>query len=518
MSTKIISTNTNSQINSTLYWSKIAFFCILFLVLPLLVYGPSGDDDSYITFSAAEKFAQEGKILNINNDKVEQGSSLLHVLILGFMIFLTKISATKLGYAVSLLFSVLCVPLIIQLCNILKFRSFTPTLTIIILSVSYSYWSAAGLESSLFCFSLIFFTLCIHRSLAQGDDPLFKIHIWASASMVLMSRPESFLLLISTLIALFFVVPNVINRKNTVLLKILFIVTLLSGILFYWRYSQFSSFFPQPVYAKSDGISLMKIFYGLGYFLYSLQASIIIFSIVNITLFIRIFFKRTSPPILITITSALTCSYIAFIVLSGGDWMSGGRFFAPIIPFLVINFLWVLKEKRIGLGLVITLMIFESIFFSIKVSSGIPFYKYKHIEGIDYKLYKDKYSYYDIYNLVHARDLPLVEKLDENVDKILRQTDEPVTILSIQMGIQPYFLINKFGDNVNFVDMRGLVTKHITDCKEFALTERRWTGVFISYEDYFGAINECDLPYPDIIYDLLNRDSLTNKQRIEIIL
>ena len=61
-----------------------AFCLLLLMAVAFLAFGPGGDDDAHITYTAAKNLAETGAITNTNGEAVEQGSSLLHVILLGY--------------------------------------------------------------------------------------------------------------------------------------------------------------------------------------------------------------------------------------------------------------------------------------------------------------------------------------------------------------------------------------------------------------------------------------------------
>ena len=64
------------------FYALTAFGTIALILIGFLFYGPSGHDDSHITYAAAYQLLEHGQILNNNGERVEQSSSLLHVLLL----------------------------------------------------------------------------------------------------------------------------------------------------------------------------------------------------------------------------------------------------------------------------------------------------------------------------------------------------------------------------------------------------------------------------------------------------
>ena len=74
---------------------------LIVTALSLALFGASGRDDPYITFSAAEAIVHNGRLANINGDAIEQSTTLLLTLLLAGLYWLTGISTSLLGWIVS---------------------------------------------------------------------------------------------------------------------------------------------------------------------------------------------------------------------------------------------------------------------------------------------------------------------------------------------------------------------------------------------------------------------------------
>ena len=132
----------------------------------------------------------------------------------------------------------------------------------------------------------------------------------------------------------------------------------------------------------------------------------------------------------------------------------------------------------------------------------------------------EKYSWPETSNYIHTRDLQLVNGLLPIIDALLKQNnkqqDKPLVIASIQMGMIPYHIRAHYPKDVYFLDMRGLSTRHVSECESFKDAQRIWTGIFVSYEEFFNAYHQgdCDLPQVDIVYELLNRSKVDVEKRL----
>ena len=79
------------------------------LGLSIALFPSAGRDDAYITYWAAHTLREFGEIANINGAHIEQSTSLLHVLVLGVLSFVTKLSVPEIGPPMSVVFGIVTV-------------------------------------------------------------------------------------------------------------------------------------------------------------------------------------------------------------------------------------------------------------------------------------------------------------------------------------------------------------------------------------------------------------------------
>lgn len=506
---------------------------ILLMLLGLLGFGPGGDDDTHITYTASASLVEEHAILNNSGEFVEQGSSLLHVLTLSAFyklatLFDSSLMIADIGPVFSLLIAILCLPLCWKLAYRLGIKKPLQPLLLLSLSLSFSYWSMGGLESSLAALCFLYWVLSIDQTMKNYEvsrafnyiDP----HFFLSLLCFLMVRPESAAIILAFLVTLQVVL--FFQRKlflSPILLYIFITTLVLFGLICAWRYCYFGQILPQPVYAKADGLSLDKITAGFLYFIYAMQLTLIIYVGVILWVVYLLFRRKIVLPVVFMITLSLSCAYLAFIVASGGDWMTGGRFFVPIVPLLVCLLCFVLqggKWFRAFYCVLCLLAIAELVGFMAKFSLGVGLLQSNQFSALYENLNKKDYSWSETANLVHVRDIPTIDALSAIIDEIERDNQRPLLITSIQMGMVPYHLSQQYGALLKFVDMRGLTSQDVTQCSVLANSKRNWLGVKASYYRYFSAIegDKCpSLIKPDIVYDLLNRSPEDNRKRLGVL-
>ena len=128
-------------------------------IIMLLLHGYTGSDDSHITYSAAKQLTLHGAILNHNGLYVEQGSSVLHVLLLAASHIITGLDFPQLGPWFSLFCAILCLPLSLELAKLSNVRQPALVVFLLPLSLAFNYWSAAGLETPLVTISLTLYAI-----------------------------------------------------------------------------------------------------------------------------------------------------------------------------------------------------------------------------------------------------------------------------------------------------------------------------------------------------------------------
>ncbi len=497
----------------------IVFF--VFLLHGFGLYSSSGRDDVHITYWASKVFAETGELTNLNGAQVEQSSSLLHTLILSLIYIISGVPLPSIGAIFSILMGALTLLLAWKYAGFIKIekRWYVPAL--LALSPYFVYWSFGGLESSLVAFIVLITLHSVTLFLLKPLSTKNFIYVFVTVFCYLSVRPESvFVILLFFILTVFFVFLQKtknfsqldINKKLFQLITVSLLVFVIISI---WRYLNFEQIFPQPVYAKASGVHIQKIKEGLKYIIRSKLLSLIILFMFSInTIYKVILNKSKDVNIKFIVLLSFVIAYSSFVVVSGGDWMEGGRFLVPLIPLIILMATpSIIRLKKTGV-LIITMLIListsETIWFAKQKSTGIPYFEVsKVLDKLDKsKLsipYK-KYSWFEYTNRVHLRDIPLISELNRIIPLLLKERKETVSILSNQMGMVPYYIAGKYFKNVEFVDMRALVTKHFTECEVTSGLPKGMSGLELNYEFFFNSVDDislkCGIPRPMIIYDL----------------
>lgn len=494
-----------------LYRHPVRLSALLLTAFAFLLFGSAGHDDSHITYTAALQLANTGNILNINGQFVEQSSSLLHVLLLAFLHKHTGIEISLLGGYLGFGAALLGLWLFWQVLQFSQIQHKRTALLFTSISTSYAYWSLGGLETSIIAllmlgiiYQLLAFTKnqSLLKSLLTKSLPLsFCAFIWV--------RPEGYFVLIAALLGF-----AILTRGQGFLsFKTLAVLGVLATVLFIltcgFRGYYFGQIFPQPVSAKASSFAISKIGFGIGYIFWSAQLSLVLMLGFLLASAKRWAKKQSLGDNAVVLALAFAASYTSFIVINGGDWMGGGRFFAPLIPLLVlisINQIERFKKPHLGLLLLALLLLGDALFFARHLALGIPVYRLEAFEkSLEQPVNSQGFNWLERGNVVHYLDIQFINQLRPIIDAALKQKSV-LNIASVQMGMTPFYLHQQYPKRLQFIDMRGLSTKHLSQCQAFDNKPRIWTGIFVSYRDYLAAqkSSTCALPKLDIIYDLKN--------------
>ena len=142
-----------THVKPTVSWRTLLLACMLGIGVSLVsmaLFGASGRDDPYITFSAVEAIRDAGRLVNINGDPVEQSTSLLFTLFLVLVTSVLPIATSTAGWLSSLISLAFMVPA--------AFLILTPSLgnkralagaLVVGLTPPIVYWGASGAEQAL---------------------------------------------------------------------------------------------------------------------------------------------------------------------------------------------------------------------------------------------------------------------------------------------------------------------------------------------------------------------------------
>lgn len=484
----------------------------LVVALGALLFVSTGRDDAHITYWPAHTLATRGALLNYSGDRVEQSSSLLLVVILGALARVTSIPIPTLGVLVSVACGA-AVPVVLLQCHGRDARRSGLMAGALLSTSTYLvYWSFSGMETALAALCGAWLVARLAREIEPDAPPRPAAATWLAVAVFTIARPESGLVAI-----LLFVIAGgagLARRKRGATPSKPALLAAGAAVAFLlvggWRLAYFGSFFPQPVIAKSAGLSAGAALAGTLYIVRHLASPAALPFAVAATAGLGIVLwdlRRGVPvPSLTVAAAALVLADAAFVVASGGDWMEGGRFLVPAWPAAAILATTALERvaagrRGVAAGL-FALQVAGMAYFAFTSSTGAPLWKVSEtVHGA-----ATRYSPFERVNRIHRRDLPAIAALETVVDRVGALRAGRVSLMSGQMGIVPYHLVLDRPDRVEVVDRRGLVDRALTSCPVTAGAPRSAEGLVLGYGAYFRAAGEiaarCGWKPPDVVYDL----------------
>jgi hypothetical protein len=510
---------------------------IAFLHGLFLYSAASGRDDPYITYWAAQALSDFGTIMNFNGEAVEQSSSLLHVILLAV---LHQISGLSLPIIVffSAAMGALSILAAWRLAVFLNLKAAWFVALFLALFPYLVYLSFSGLETTLVALIVVLLIYSVIRFLTEKISSSVFLLTFFSICAYIMVRPEAIFVMLAFIMgmALYFLVHNFflkeINRfryGKRYFLKLMMLVSIslvIFAILSVWRYQTFGQIFPQPVYAKASSLNIDKLMSGFHYFFDHYWVSSLVI-LTGLTLFViyDVFLndKNDVKNIAMMSVIAFIAATLAFSVSCGGDWMEGGRFFVPILPLLVISGLYAITQipkpaifKMVLSFIALVAMMDTARFMSEgswdKAPESIPLPLAKTVYSPilrDFELSEADFPWFELSSREYLSHLPGRAMLDTIVERLLTAQQEPVTLLSIQMGMIPFYLTSKHFGKVKFIDMRALTTNHFTQCRLTKSLPRSKFGIELSYQYFWSEFDEilsnCLITKPAIIFEQATR-------------
>ena len=510
---------------------------LLLLALGFALFSSTGRDDAHITYWPAYSLSHFGEMVNYSGERVEQSSSLLQVLWLAAAHTLSGIDIVTLGRVCSILFGVLSlVAVYVLAARIHPDIGFTSAL-LVGTSAYFVYWAFGGLESTLMAFAALCLVLSYADFLKAPDVPFARL-AWpaGTTAMFVLVRPETTVVLVCLLIGALAAVylkqkvgadvgAEALHRRYLKrLLLLLGLGVLISALVFAFRWAYFGSFFPQPVAAKADGVSLHKLREGTGYLVdhlfrgrYVIAVSLVTVFGVGYAVWDQLRTRVLNPHTLLCLS--FLAAYVAFIVFSGGDWMEAGRFVVHLLPVAVLFVPFAFRRLTrsdvtfvLLLTGVIALHTRAILHVAIKESTGLPAWSRTYDEYGHAAAEPDPFtfSWFERKNRVHLREIPTIRRLDDVVARVTASTDETPLIMSGQMGMVLYHTAKRHYGEIDVIDRAGLADRVFTRCPLTADLPRRAKGLIFDYSTYFthqvALEQQCEVRRPAIIVDALQAD------------
>ena len=493
---------------------------IFFIVVGLTLFPSAGRDDVHISYWAAYSLVELGSVLNYNGVPVEQSSSLLHVLLLALVSAVTGASVVNVGSCLSIFFGLLALRETSRLAKALQIDWQQQAVAIAATATPLVYWSFGGLETSLVAYLVTAFVRAVvvwHLPSLDKQRRAAGVLAFLFGSAYIVTRPEAILVISAALCASMFVMLAT-GQSFKRLLYLQSALLLVFAALAFWRWCYYGLIFPQPVYAKVGVDLLQQIKHGL-YYLWAINAQVPSLPLLLLATGFSaclVLIKR-SFEIQYVFPLLLFASLLGFIVTSGGDWMEGARFMAPLIPLMAVLAASTLERlfcKRLGKTVFMTILVLglvQLVIFSRSYSTSVPLWQYADLaelaeqEGVS----REKHSWFEIANRVHLRDAIFIEKFSGMIkERIALKGD--ITIMTSQGGMVPYYLFQRFYGRIRLIDTAGLTTRDFPECSYLGNTQLQASsgGIGVTHAFYVQNMQalkqQCGIPFPDFIFDIDN--------------
>lgn len=501
----------------------------MLLLAGAALLGPTGRDDVYKTLWPAHTFSSSGAIQNYNGEAVEQSSSLLHVILLGGLHRLTGVDLPLLNVVFILACGVLAVLLSHRLANLLAAETNWMFGLLLGSQPVMLYWAWGGLDAALAGLVLLAW-LCAGIELLQGKGG--KWMGWgkvAVAGMLLaMVRPEAPLVgMLGIAIAWFLAQKSAAVTPGRVWLGLVLALLVTCGLVIGWRLWLTGDWLPQSAMAKAGLLEPGRWLAGCKYLVRTLiqHPELSIPALGAVVWMVRAF-RQKGLPSANSLVLGLLAAGLAFIVMSGGDWMENGRFLVPFLfPAIVLAWMWLVGGKqvwrKIGVAAWGLLSIGSLVGMTRTQNTGYPVWqeaglgiaiedsflsKWAAEEGVQSPSLSSQFSEIERRNRIHLRDIPAAERLVWVTDLVYAGKQEPVVVLSQQAGMMPYHLGLARSGRFRFIDLVGLCTRDFTECPVTRGRGNFSGGLNMDlcylFQDWPKIGAECKIPLPDVVFSL----------------
>jgi hypothetical protein len=506
------------------------FVCAALLLLALggFFLGFSGSvDDAHITYWAAETLHRFGHILNYNLEPVEQSSALLQVVVLGLLSKASGLSVVGLGHVTTMIVAIATLFFTAKLSH--QHGVVGGVSLLLASSPFFVYWAFGGMEGPWLALLLVLLLLQLPSCLLRNG---VSITVALLSLAIQMTRPEMPIVMcafaVSLLLSRLLYKQTLTMWTQTSLGRFLALQVLCAVGFLAWRWWYFGDGFPQPVSAKSSGLSFAAALTGLQYFSQTwltvwLAPMLFVFTI-GVVRLLRREDKQQSLPLMV-----LLILYVGFVIASGGDWMAAGRFWAPVMPFIAVAVLVALgksqREKNWRRGVLAFFVIANTVYLWRGTAidfNGVPLWKKTALTSADHV---EQYSFFERHARENLHDIATLAYVQPLVQQLLMEREKqrsaaPITIMAGQMGMVPFHLSQQFAGHLRFIDRNGITERTLTRCDVANVLPRTRNGIGVGYEwivaNSAALEKNCSFVMPDIVFDIetaWNRHNITALQQ-----
>ncbi len=487
---------------------------VVLLLLGGFFLGFSGSvDDAHITFWSAWSLAHSGEIVNYNLERVEQSSALLQTVVLALLHALSGMSVVTLAHLTTMFAALTVLILTARMAQQLNVASQLPASFLLATTPFFVYWACGGMEGPLLALLLLLLLKFADAFLKSGNGWWWLAAVSLAAQM---SRPEMPLVLCAFTVLLCLL----LRSRRTV--QLLLLQLLCAALLTAWRWWYFGDILPQPVNAKTGSGLAAALQQGWRYLQITWLDARLLPTSALILLGVLLVLLRAAP-VLLRMTALLALVYIAFVLASGGDWMAAGRFWVPIAPLLM----WLVAHAIVTVckplwlrHAILVLLVMGNVLYLWRGTTldfnGVPLWKTSKLADSDRA---ETFSFFERHAREHLHDIPTLAFVEPVIAQLLaaRSADAPaLNVMAGQMGMVPFYLSQRFPQQLHFSDRNGITERTFTHCAATQQLLRTRNGIGTGYgwiiEHHEQLQTQCGFTMPDVIFDI---EAGWNRRNIE---
>lgn len=490
---------------------------LLFAVLALFVFGAGGNDDAYITFWSAHSLATEGAILNYNGDHLEQSSSLALTVLLAALAWPWPDGIPFIGRFLSLLSLGLIAVEAYRLSHPLGIEHPLVAAIAAIGFGSVLYWATSGMEAPLAAYAGLLMIGRWQRWVSLLDQP----KRWSALVLVTLFfcaiRPEN--LVLAPAMALVAGGCSVLatrwNRATLVAWgQVLAVASAASGALCLFRYWYFGAWLPHPALSKSGAFRD-----GLNYAIAGLKANnpaLLMVLPFMLLACLYVVYRRRSEPALYLLC-AWAWGALAFVGLSGGDWMPAHRFLVACLPAMGLLTFWLIhqlpwKRFRAVLAAVFVAVSFWQVgaLVNQRLDPLVPLAGgWRTPEDLVQRSETaiPSFGWFEAHG--RSRDVLTAQALHQAIAALDAVVDRPLWIASGQAGAVNYLVFRDPPHELRYLDQWGL-TVDISECPPTVRGRKTVLGYRTDVRNVIreeGGFRDCGFPRPDVLHSSTLRTS-----------
>ena len=486
---------------SSTRWFRGLLFLPLLPLVGFMLFGSTGEDDAYITYWEAARLEATRRLENFNGRTLEQSSSLLHVVLLAGVSWLTRASVPTVGGWFSVVAGAACAPIAYRFGRRLEPRSGWIAAAVVATSPPLVYWAFGGLETSLAALVVLLAALSVVQYVS-GESSVAVATLWIVAAALV--RPEIGLVLVggfvlAALVLWVFPDPrNDVDRRfalrRCLAAAAVAVISVVAIAVF--RHFYFGEFFPHPVSMKTGTLDST----GARYVWNTVWRSGSL-GVVAVTAVALLTGRRLRNPAWL-IPSSLALVGATVVVADGGDWMENGRLMVPwLVLSAVVAAAWIatLRFKTIGACVLIAFNVAGLAGYATITSTGTAGWAHVVLPAPLHQAASA--NLWERRNRVHAGDSAFLRTVTPVVRAAIT-TVEPrqLTVASEQAGMVTYYLQQTAlaaGHPFRFIDQLGLADDTWNVCRNgIAATS---LGKFVPMSRVLSG--KCG-PLPDIYFDI----------------